>query len=106
MIFLWLIIGHFVCDYPLQGDFLSRAKNRYNPIPGVPAWQALLAHASIHAGSVLLITHSPLLALCEAVAHMLIDDTKCAGKISYNVDQAFHFACKIGIALNWYWLLA
>lgn len=35
-----LIAGHFLCDYPLQGDFLSKAKNRVNPIPGVPWYQA------------------------------------------------------------------
>jgi hypothetical protein len=98
-----LFIGHFVCDYPLQGDFLSRAKNRYNPIPNVPAWQALLAHSWIQAGSVLLITHSPALAFFEAIAHSLIDDTKCAGKISYNVDQALHIACKILWYLIFIW---
>jgi hypothetical protein len=35
-----LIAGHALADYPLQGDFLSRAKNRSAPIPGFPWWQA------------------------------------------------------------------
>ncbi|MFM1977463.1 MAG: hypothetical protein RL145_2309, partial [Pseudomonadota bacterium] len=36
-----LIVAHFICDYPLQGDFLSKAKNLTAPIPGVPWWQAM-----------------------------------------------------------------
>jgi hypothetical protein len=43
-----LLAGHALADYPLQGDFLSKAKNRAAPIPGVPYWQALGAHVAIH----------------------------------------------------------
>ena len=28
-----LIAGHCLADYPLQGDFLSKAKNRTAPFP-------------------------------------------------------------------------
>lgn len=93
-IFALLIFGHFLADYPLQGAFLSQAKNRCAPVPGVPWYQALLAHSAIHAGFVMVITGSLVLALAECLLHALIDDSKCRGKISYNTDQALHWLCK------------
>ena len=93
-----MTFGHALADYPLQGDFLSRAKNRLAPIPGVPWYQALAAHAAIHAGFVGLITGSWALAFAEFIAHALIDDAKCAGRLSYNKDQALHLVCKLGWA--------
>lgn len=92
---LALIAAHALCDYPLQGDFLSRAKNRAAPIPGVPWYQAMAAHAAIHAGAVALLTGSVWLALAEFAAHAVIDDLKCRGRLSFNADQALHLACKV-----------
>lgn len=89
-----LIVAHAICDYPLQGDFLSRAKNRTAPIPGVPWWQALSAHAVMHGGAVWLLTGFWWLGLAEAAAHALIDDAKCRGRLSFNADQGLHIACK------------
>ena len=89
-----LTIGHFIADYPLQGDFLAKAKNHLAPLPGVPWWQALVAHSGIHAGAVLLVTGMPWLALAEFVAHAGIDFSKCAGRISFNTDQFLHLLCK------------
>lgn len=40
-----LIFAHAVADYPLQGEFLAKAKNRMMPIPGFPFWQAQLRPA-------------------------------------------------------------
>lgn len=91
---LLLVVGHALADYPLQGDFLSKAKNRAAPIPGVPWWQALGAHSVIHGGMVGLITGIWWLGVAEAVAHTLIDDAKCTGKISFSWDQALHLVCK------------
>ena len=48
-----LVVAHFLCDFPLQGDFLAKAKNPEAPLPGVPWQWAMLAHAAIHAGAVL-----------------------------------------------------
>lgn len=90
-----LLVGHALADYPLQGDFLARAKNRTAPIPGVPFYQALGAHALIHGGFVAAITGSLWLGLAEVVAHALIDDAKCTGKIGFNTDQFLHLACKL-----------
>jgi hypothetical protein len=93
--FALLLAGHAVADYPLQGDFLAKAKNRANPIPGVPWYHGLLPHAAIHGGMVGLITGSMTLGMAEFVAHCFIDDAKCMGRISYNTDQALHVACKV-----------
>lgn len=93
---LFLLLGwHALADYPLQGDFLARAKNRTAAIPGVPWYQALLAHALIHAAGVVVLTGSISLGLCELVAHALIDDAKCRGRLSFNADQLLHLACKV-----------
>jgi hypothetical protein len=95
LLLIALITGHFVADYPLQGDFLSKAKNRTAPIPGVPWWQALGAHAVIHGGFVALITGIWWLFIAEAAIHAITDDLKCRGKISFNTDQVIHLICKL-----------
>lgn len=106
--FLTMLAWHALADYPLQGDFLARAKNRAMPIPGVPWWQALGAHALIHAAGVAYITGSAWLGAAEFVAHFLIDNAKCTGRFgsdpetAFNTDQTLHIACKVlwaGIAL-------
>lgn len=94
-IFLLLIVGHALADYPLQGEFLAKAKNRFAPLPGVPWYQALGAHAAIHGGVVGVITGSVLLGVLEAASHLLIDDLKCGRRISYNADQLLHVLCKL-----------
>lgn len=103
-LFAALIIGHAIADYPLQGDFLAKAKNRTAPLPGVPWQQALAAHASIHAGAVWLITGSIWLGLAELMAHAIIDDAKCRGRLSFDTDQALHIACKVlWVVIAWVW---
>jgi len=94
-----LLVVHLLCDFPLQGDFLSKAKNHKMPIAGVPWSTALSSHAAIHAGGVWLITGSLTLGLIEFVAHTLIDYAKCDGRLSFNMDQALHLACKGGYVL-------
>jgi len=94
MMAVLLITAHALADYPLQGDFLAKAKNRAAPIPGVPWWQALGAHAAIHGGFVALITGVWWLFFAEAAIHWLTDDAKCRGNLTFNQDQAVHIACK------------
>lgn len=103
-LFFALLIGHALCDYPLQGDFLARAKNHYadpNVWGGCPWWQALTAHAAIQAGAVWLLTGSSTLAAFEFVCHWCIDRTKSGGAISFDTDQLLHVLCKAA----WVWLL-
>lgn len=90
-----LIAGHALADYPLQGDFLARGKNHTAPIPGVPWWQAMWAHAAIHGGTVGLITGSLWLGLAEFAVHFAIDRGKCSGLYGFNADQALHIVCKV-----------
>lgn len=84
-----MIAAHFVCDYPLQGDFLARAK-REGPLR---VWH-LFGHSAIHGGAVLIITGSPVLFALETMAHMLIDESKVRGRTSFSTDQALHIGCK------------
>lgn len=112
-VLILLVFTHFLADYPLQGDFLARAKNRVvaydetgtgmpslkptglkDAIPGVPWWQAMGAHCGIHAGFVYLITSCWPLALLEFGIHWATDNAKCRGRIGFNTDQAIHLACK------------
>jgi hypothetical protein len=98
-----MLVGHAVCDYPLQGDFLARGKNHRAPLPGVP-WQIILtAHALIHAGAVGLITGSMWLAVAELAWHFIIDFSKSEGWFgdgarAFTTDQALHVVCKIAWA--------
>lgn len=94
---IWMLIGHAVADYPLQGDWLSKAKNpTLQLVPGEVIWpMALLSHSAIHAGAVKLATGSWVLAGAEFIAHTAIDYSKCRGVITYNQDQIAHVACKL-----------
>ena len=96
-----LLAGHALADYPLQGDFLARAKNRLAPIPGVPWWQALGAHAILHGALVAIVTGIAWLFVAEAVIHALTDDAKCRGRLTFNQDQAIHLTCKVAWFSVW-----
>lgn len=96
---LLLFAGHALCDYPLQGDFLAKGKNHKAPIPGIPFYHCLIAHALIHSGMVYLVTQSVTLALCELLIHTATDYAKCDGRITFNQDQAIHYVCKVAWAI-------
>lgn len=93
-----MVVVHALLDYPLQGDFLARAKNRLAPVPGVPWYQGLAAHSIIQGGGVWFVTGAPLLGLSEALCHFVIDDLKSMGRITFNQDQALHIVCKVAWA--------
>jgi hypothetical protein len=102
LIFFKLLIGHALADFPLQGDFLARGKNRHSvnmPPPGAKPgaiWPyCLTAHSLIHAGTVWIITGSVELALIECVAHWVIDFAKCENDITLHQDQFLHVLCKL-----------
>lgn len=98
-----LCCGHALADFPLQGEFLAKAKNRHNQfsetlVPGV--WpHALTAHALIHAGTVWVITGSVWCGLFELVAHWWIDFAKCENWTGMHEDQTLHYICKVGYAV-------
>jgi len=93
-----LFAGHALCDYPLQGQFLSDAKNHRRPNVSEHWARALFAHSMIHCGMVYLVTGSVILALAELVIHAATDWAKCDGRISSTADQGIHYACKIAWA--------
>ena len=96
---LLLFAGHALCDFPLQGPFLSEAKNHRKPIPGIPWYQCLGAHALIHAGMVYLITGFYTFGVLEFVVHFWTDYAKNEGKLTFNQDQAIHYGFKIAWAV-------
>ena len=87
---LMLLAAHWVADYPLQGDFLSRAKAE-----GPLRVYHLVAHAGIHGGAVALVTGSVWLGLAEWAAHTVNNELKVRGWTSFALDQVLHIGCKI-----------
>ncbi|MEM1441372.1 MAG: DUF3307 domain-containing protein [Verrucomicrobiota bacterium] len=110
-LFFALVIGHAFADFPLQGDFLSRGKNR-NGVPPQLAdgktspndlWIYLMsAHCLIHAGFVWVITGYFLFAIAEFILHWVIDALKCEGKTSFAMDQWLHVLTKLGFVIILY----
>ena len=97
-VFFALLVGHAVCDYPLQAGPMASEKCRRSTTPlqrSVPWYYWLSAHAVIHGGAVGWITGSPSLGLAEAVVHWLIDFGKCEDWFGIHVDQALHVGCKV-----------
>lgn len=99
-----LLIGHSLADFPLQGDFISRGKNRHLEPPKLAdgkespknLWVYLMsAHCLIHAGFVWLMTGFLAFAMAEFVLHWVIDVLKCENKTTFALDQWLHIFCKI-----------
>lgn len=97
-LFLQLVVLHFLCDFPLQGDFLSRAKDITKPLAGAPWAWAMTAHCTIHAGAVWYLTGWWELGLLEFAAHFAIDLGKCTGAYGFSQDQVCHLTVKLFIA--------
>lgn len=90
-----LIFAHFLGDYALQSEFMAKAKNRYNPLPGVPWQWPMVAHCVIHAGLVLMVTQLWWLALAEFCFHLVTDIEKCRGDLDFSSDQWIHLFHKM-----------
>ncbi len=97
-----LIFWHFILDFPLQGDFLSKAKNKYKPIDGIPWIWPMTAHSFIHGAGVYIVLGVWWISLFEFISHFIIDTIKCKGLISFNIDQILHITLKfvwLGLAM-------
>lgn len=98
--FFWLVVAHAICDYPLQGDFLAKAKA--DGCAGAPWWLFLWTHAAIQAGgtaaAMMLARQADGVAVAfgvaEFVLHGIIDTVKVRTRNSLASDQAAHIACK------------
>lgn len=107
-----LLIGHAIADFPLQGEFLARAKNRHSdlsdvfqelPVPKHLWFHALTAHCLVHAGAVWLITGSVALGAIELCVHWAIDLAKCENRTSFTTDQILHVVTKVVFVVLLYW---
>ena len=102
LLLLALAIGHALSDFSLQGDYLSRSKNRHGQAVGelkdgiLGNWiYSMSAHSLIHCGAVWLITGSAFLGILEFVLHWLIDFAKCENWTGFGADQLLHYLCKV-----------
>lgn len=94
MMLFMLLMAHFLADYPLQGQYLSDAKNPNHPL-GKDFWAlGLFSHGVIHGGFVALITGYWVLGLLEVIFHMSTDYLKCQGEITAVQDQWRHILHK------------
>lgn len=91
----YLLCSHFVCDYPLQSDFIAVGKNpAKSPLNGVHWFWIMCGHAFTHGAGVSVVTGSVALGIAETVAHFFIDLAKCKGMTTCNEDQLLHILCK------------
>lgn len=95
------MVGHAVCDFALQSDWMVQFKSRHNNVPAdysqLPDWvwiHVLGSHCMLHGGAVALATGNVLLGVAETVAHFLIDFGKSEHWFGFHTDQALHIACK------------
>jgi hypothetical protein len=101
--FFLLLFGHFLADFPLQGEYLSRTKDPTQNEFGI--WFiSMFAHSMIHAGIVFVLTGSTALAGLMLITHFFIDYAKCqgwfgTGQIGYVRDQMFHYLILFLIAV-------
>ena len=94
---VFLLAAHFLFDYALQGDWMSKAKNpKLDLVPGEEIWPlALFGHSLLHATAVYVITGSWFLFVVELVVHFVTDYEKCNGRFGYNADQINHVLWKV-----------
>ncbi len=105
-----LFAGHFLADFPLQGEYIAKMKNRHYVPEYLPEGQkptsvwfyALTAHAFIHGLMVFLITQSLMMALIQTVSHWIFDFMKCENVTSPHTDQIIHYWVLICIWLYSY----
>jgi len=103
LLLLALAIGHALSDFSLQGDYLSKTKNRHQQAATaldegkiIGNWvHSLSAHSLIHCGAVWLITGSALLGILEFALHWFIDFAKCENWTGFGADQFLHYLCKL-----------
>ena len=96
---LWLILAHYILDYPLQGDFLAQTKGKY--------WYSLFVHCIIYSlGMALVFKFIGVFAMWKVLvlllSHILIDYKKATAKNNdlalttyLYIDQCFHIAINL-----------
>jgi len=105
-IVFWLLVAHFIADYPLQTAEMGKYKNpRNQPVPPdikakpVRVWFAYLtSHAFVHAGLSALVV-GVLLGVLIGLIHWIQDYLKCKIQYSPNLDQIIHISILIIIGI-------
>jgi len=103
--FFYLLAGHALADFPLQGESMAACKcpkSQHPAAKAVPWYYWLSAHALVHGGVVAAIIrfhgYDPAVAvgfgIAETLIHWVIDYGKCAKWFCIHTDQILHVACK------------
>lgn len=109
----FLLAGHALMDFALQGEAMATCKCRRANHPlqqAVPWYYWLTAHALLHGLAVGVIVHwtgymwglAVGFAIAEFSVHWLIDLGKCERLFGIHIDQGLHALCKV----VWWGLLA
>lgn len=74
-----LICSHFVCDYPLQSDFIAVGKNpAKSPYNGVHWFWIMCGHSFTHGAGVAIVTNAQI--------QRTIDTMTMAGRVSLSMN--------------------
>lgn len=98
-ILFWLVVVHYLCDFPLQSEFMANGKSDRSP-SAYPRWHIMIAHCAIHAGGVALVMSlmqvpfAVLFGVVEFAWHMWTDEVKNRGWIDAHIDQGSHLIAK------------
>ncbi len=98
-ILFWLVAVHYLCDFPLQSEFMAKGKSDRRP-SAYPRWHIMIAHCAIHAGGVALVmslTQAPfamVFGVVEFAWHICTDEVKNRGWIGAHIDQGSHLIAK------------
>jgi hypothetical protein len=106
----FLIAGHALMDFALQGDAIAICKCRKANHPlqkSVPWYYWMSAHALLHGATVGAIVYwagfnhasAAFYGIAETVIHWFIDVVKCEGYTNIHADQGLHIVCKMGWSL-------
>lgn len=104
-LFSILLAVHFLCDFPLQGDFVAVHKSRHVD----PNWPIiLLAHCFIHGLGVYIVLkalgHESNVAMVSmwfmVLSHFIIDFMKNDSRLTFFQDQMAHLIIVIIITLG------
>lgn len=104
-LFLILIAIHFLCDFPLQGDFMAINKSKK---VFKDWWVVLTAHCFIHGLGVwvalTLFGYDRGIAITSMIfmiiSHFLIDLSKNNNQISFKTDQILHLFILLIISIG------
>lgn len=103
-----MFAGHFLADFPLQGDHIAKTKNRHRKPDYIPEGQtptpiwfySLTAHAMIQGLVIYIITQRLDFALYQTITHWVIDFMKCENWTNPHLDQILHYI----VLLRMWWV--